>query len=145
MVREFAYPLLIVMVIGAVFAGINTMYGAVAARTKEIGTARALGFGAAPVALSVVIEAVLLALAGGVLGAALIYLALDGVAADSNFLTDRQYAFTFVVSPDVMRQGVLWALAIGVLGGLAARPPGRTHAGGAGPQRVVAYRSRNSR
>lgn len=127
-VRAFAYPLLIVMVIGAVFAGINTMYGAVAARTKEIGTARAIGFGAAPVALSVVVEATLLALAGGVLGVVLIYFALDGVEANSNFLSDRQYAFRFVVSPDVMRQGVLWALAIGVLGGLlpalrAARMP----------------------
>jgi putative ABC transport system permease protein len=127
-VRLFAYPLLIVMVIGAVFAGINTMYGAVAARTKEIGTARAIGFGATPVALSVVIEAVLLALAGGVLGVALIYFALDGAEATSNFLGDRQYAFKFVVSPEVMRQGVLWALAMGVLGGLlpalrAARMP----------------------
>jgi putative ABC transport system permease protein len=127
-IRSFAYPLLIVMVIGAIFAGINTLYGAVAARTKEIGTARALGFGAMPVALSVIVEAVLLALLGGVLGAALIYFALDGVEANSNFLTDRQYAFKFVVSADVMRQGVLWALAIGVLGGMlpalrAARMP----------------------
>jgi putative ABC transport system permease protein len=117
-VRAFAYPLLIVMVIGAVFAGINTMYGAVAARTREIGTARAIGFGATPVALSVVIESVLLALLGGVLGIALIYFGLDGLHANSNFLSNRQYAFTFVVSPDVMRQGVLWALAIGVVGGL---------------------------
>jgi putative ABC transport system permease protein len=117
-IRAFAYPLLIVMVIGAVFAGINTMYGAVAARTKEIGTARAIGFGALPVALSVIVEAVLLALLGGLLGVVLIYFALNGAQANSNFLTDRQYAFTFVVSPDVMRQGVLWALVIGVVGGL---------------------------
>jgi putative ABC transport system permease protein len=117
-VRAFAYPLLVVMVIGALFAGINTMYGAVAARTREIGTARALGFGAAPVAVSVVVESMLLGLAGGALGIALIYLALDGLEANSNFLSERQYAFRFVVSPDVMRQGLLWALAIGVVGGL---------------------------
>lgn len=116
--RAFAYPLLVVMVIGAVFAGINTMYGAVAARTREIGTARALGFGATPVALSVLVESVLLALLGGIAGTALIYFALNGAQANSNFLSDRQYAFTFVVSPDVMRQGVIWALLIGVLGGL---------------------------
>ena len=117
-VRSFAYPLLIVMVIGAVFAGLNTMYGAVAARTREIGTARALGFGSTPVALSVVIESVLLALLGGLLGIAIIYFALDGLQANSNFLSNTQYAFTFVVSPEVMRQGVLWALLIGVVGGL---------------------------
>ena len=126
--RAFAYPLLIVMVIGAIFAGINTMYGAVAARTREIGTARALGFGATPVALSVVVESMLLGLLGGVLGVALIYFALNGMQANSNFLSDRQYAFTFVVSPEVMRQGVIWALLIGVVGGLfpalrAARMP----------------------
>ena len=117
-VRSFAYPLLIVMVIGAVFAGLNTMYGAVAARTREIGTARALGFGSTPVALSVVIESVLLALLGGLLGIAIIYFALDGLQANSNFLSNTQYAFTFVVSPEVMHQGVLWALLIGVAGGL---------------------------
>jgi putative ABC transport system permease protein len=49
---------------------------------------------------------------------ALIYFALDGLQANSNFLSNTQYAFTFVVSPDVMRQGVLWALLIGILGGL---------------------------
>ena len=126
--RSFAYPLLIVMVIGAIFAGINTMYGAVAARTREIGTARALGFGATPVALSVVVESMLLGLLGGVVGVALIYFALNGMQANSNFLSDRQYAFTFIVSPEVMRQGVIWALLIGVVGGLfpalrAARMP----------------------
>ncbi len=117
-VKYFAYPLLIVMIVGAVFAALNTMYGAVAARTREIGTARALGFGATPVALSVVVESLLLALLGSVIGIALIYFALDGLQANSNFLRDTQYAFTFVVSPEVMRQGVLWALVIGILGGL---------------------------
>ena len=127
-VSSFAYPLLIVMVIGAVFAGINTMYGAVAARTREIGTARALGFDATPVALAVLVESVLLALLGSLIGIAIIYLALDGLQANSNFLTGTQYAFTFAVSGDVMAQGVLWAIAIGLVGGLfpalrAARMP----------------------
>ncbi|MEJ1966221.1 MAG: ABC transporter permease [Gammaproteobacteria bacterium] len=117
-VGYFAYPLLIVMVIGAVFGAVNTMYGAVAARTKEIGTARALGFGATPVALSVIVESLLLALLGSVIGIALIYFALDGMQANTNFLSNTQYAFSFVVSPDVMRQGALCALAIGTLGGL---------------------------
>ena len=116
--RLFSYPLLIVMAIGAIFAGLNTMYGAVAARTKEIGTARALGFGATPVAVSVIIESLLLALLGAVIGIVLIYLALDGLQANTNFLGNAQYAFRFVVSPELMRQGILWALGLGLLGGL---------------------------
>jgi len=118
LVGYFAYPLLIVMAVGAVFAGLNTMYGAVAARTREIGTARALGFGATPIAVSVIAESMLLALLGGLIGVALIYVALDGLDANTNFFGDAQYAFSFVVSADLVTQGVLWALGIGLLGGL---------------------------
>ncbi|MEJ0005191.1 MAG: ABC transporter permease [Steroidobacteraceae bacterium] len=66
--RFFAYPVLLVMAIGAVFAGLNTMYGAVAARTREIGVARSIGFGAAAVGAGILAESVLLSLAGGLLG-----------------------------------------------------------------------------
>jgi putative ABC transport system permease protein len=117
-VRYFAYPLLIVMIVGAVFAALNTMYGAVAARSREIGTARALGFGAVPVAFAVVAESALLSVVGSLIGIALIYFSLNGLQANTNFLGQAQYAFSFVVSPDLMGQGLLCALAIGVLGGL---------------------------
>ena len=118
LVGYFAYPLVIVMAIGAVFAGLNTMYGAVAARTREIGTARALGFGATPVAVSVLVESMLLALLGGIIGAAFVYAGLDGLDANTNFFGDVQYAFSFVVSAQLVLQGVLCALGIGLLGGL---------------------------
>jgi len=126
--RFFAYPVLLVMAIGAVFAGLNTMYGAVAARTREIGVARSMGFGAAAVGLGVLVESVLLSLVGGMLGVGLIRLALNGMQTNTNFLGDTQFAFSLVVPPALMLQGVAWAAAIGLLGGLlpavrAARLP----------------------
>ena len=116
--RFFAYPVLLVMVIGAVFAAINTMYGAVAARTREIGVARSIGFGAAPVAVGVLVESVLLSLLGGMVGVVAIRVALNGMQTNTNFLGDTQFAFNLVVPPALMLQGVLWAAAIGLLGGL---------------------------
>ncbi|HTC54114.1 MAG TPA: ABC transporter permease [Steroidobacteraceae bacterium] len=116
--RFFAYPVLLVMAIGAVFAGLNTMYGAVAARTREIGVARSMGFGAAPVALGVLFESVLLSLLGGILGVAVIRLALNGMQTNTNFFGDTQFALNLVVPPALMLQGVVWAALIGFLGGL---------------------------
>ncbi len=116
---SFAYPLLIVMVIGAVFAGINTMYGAVAARTREDrhGTRAAVST-RHRLHSSVVVERYCSPCSAASLVSAIIYLALDGLQANSNFLTSTQYAFTFAVSTEVMSQGVLWAIAIGLVGGL---------------------------
>ena len=116
--RFFAYPVLLVMAIGAVFAGLNTMYGAVAARTREIGVARSIGFGAVPVAVGVLLESVLLSLLGGILGVAVIRLALNGMQTNTNFFGDTQFALSLVVPPALMLQGVVWAAVIGFLGGL---------------------------
>ncbi|HEV2702609.1 MAG TPA: ABC transporter permease [Steroidobacteraceae bacterium] len=116
--RFFAYPVLLVMAIGAVFAGLNTMYGAVAARTREIGVARSIGFGAVPVAVGVLLESVLLSLLGGILGVAVIRLALNGMQTNTNFFGDTQFALNLVVPPALMLQGVVWAALIGLLGGL---------------------------
>jgi putative ABC transport system permease protein len=116
--RFFAYPVLLVMAIGAVFAGLNTMYGAVDARTREIGVARSIGFGAVPVALGVLFESVLLSLLGGILGVAVIRLALNGMQTNTNFFGDTQFALNLVVPPALMLQGVVWAALIGLLGGL---------------------------
>jgi len=107
-----------VMAIGAVFAALNTMYGAVAARTREIGVARSIGFGATPVAVGVLVESVLLSVLGGIVGVVVIHLALDGMQTNTNFLGDTQFAFNLVVPPALMLQGVLWAALIGLLGGL---------------------------
>ena len=117
-VRFFALPLLIIMGIGATFGALNTMYGAVAARTREIGTQRAIGFGAFSVGAAVVGESVLLALLGSVLGAGIIYLAMNDLQANTNFLRNNQFAFQFVVPVPLMLEAVLGALVIGVLGGL---------------------------
>jgi putative ABC transport system permease protein len=116
--RFFAYPVLLVMAIGAVFAGLNTMYGAVAARTREIGVARSIGFGALPVAVGVLLESVLLSLLGGIIGVAVIRLALNGMQTNTNFFGDTQFALNLVVPPALMLQGVVWAAVIGLLGGL---------------------------
>lgn len=117
-VRLFSVPLLIIMGIGAIFGALNTMYGAVATRVREIGTARAIGFGAFSVGAAVVGESVLLALAGSVFGVVVIYVALNNLQANTNFLGNSQFAFHFSVPPSLMLEAVLGAVAIGLLGGL---------------------------
>ncbi len=109
----------LLMGVGAVFGALNTMYSAVAARTREIATLRAIGFGASAVLASVMTEALLLGLAGGVLGALAAWIAFDGTRASTlNFQTFSQLSFAFVVSPRVVVTGVLYALALGFVGGL---------------------------
>lgn len=101
------------------FGALNTMYSAVAARTREIATLRAIGFGGLAVLASVLIEALLLGLAGGVLGAAAAWVAFDGIRASTlNFQTFSQLSFAFAVSPRVFISGVLYALLLGFIGGL---------------------------
>jgi putative ABC transport system permease protein len=105
------------------------MYSAVAARTREIATLRALGFGSSPVILSVMIESLALALVGGTLGATAAYLAFDGFkAATINWQTFSQIAFAFAVTPKLLVTAIVWAAFIGLFGGLfpairAARLP----------------------
>jgi len=117
------------MALGALFGALNTMYSAVAARSREIATLRALGFGSGPVILSVLIESLVLALAGGALGGAAAYFAFDGFkAATINWQTFSQIAFAFAVTPKLLLSAMGLAAFIGLLGGLlpairAARLP----------------------
>jgi len=117
------------MGLGAMFGALNTMYTAVSARTREIATLRALGFKAGPVILSVLFESLLLAAIGGVIGGGLAYLAFDGFrAATINFQSFSQIAFAFDVNATLLRNGIAYALLIGLVGGLfpairAARLP----------------------
>jgi len=119
----------VLMGLGAVFAALNTMYSAVSTRTREIATLRALGFGAAPVIISVLTEALLIGLVGGVLGALISYFAFNGVRASTmNFTTFSQITFAFTVTPSVLVLGLVYALILGFVGGLlpslrAARLP----------------------
>ncbi|HUK03213.1 MAG TPA: ABC transporter permease [Steroidobacteraceae bacterium] len=118
-VRGAGTVLALLMGIGAVFGALNTMYSAVAARSAEIATLRAIGFGALPVICSVVIEAMLLAVIGGVLGAAVAYLAFNGFQTSTlNYSSFSQVSFVFSVTPALIGTGIAYALLLGLAGGL---------------------------
>jgi putative ABC transport system permease protein len=128
-IRLIGYPLTILMSIGAVFGALNSMYSSVSARGKEIATLRALGFGPFAVMMSTVIESVLLALLGGILGALLAYALFNGFQVSTlNGASFSQVVFNFAVTGDLLLQGLVAALIIGFIGGLfpairAARMP----------------------
>jgi len=117
-----------VMAIGAIFGALNTMYSAVAERTREIAVMRALGFGAAAVVFSFLIEALLISFIGGALGC-LAVLPLNGFTTGAmNWQTFSHLAFAFKVTPNLMMGGVIFALGMGIVGGSlpaihAARQP----------------------
>ncbi len=129
LITSFGYGVALIMAVGAMFAALNTMYAAVSTRTVEIATLRALGFGAAPVVISVLAESVALALVGGLLGAAAAWFGFnDYTVSTLNQGSFSQVAFDFAVSPDILTTGIIWALALGFAGGLfpalqAARMP----------------------
>lgn len=109
-----AYFVGVIMAIGAVFGALNTMYSAVDSRAREIATLRAIGFGGIPVVLSVMIEALVIAIPGALLGAAIAWLLFNGNAAHISSLT-----FPVVVTPGLVLLGVIWSLIIGLIGGFA--------------------------
>src|SRR5712672_3500662 len=118
----------IIMAIGAMFGALNSMYSAVAARGLEIATLRAIGFGALPVLLSVMIEALLLSLLGGVIGASLAWLFFNGHSVSTLGGAFAQVVFQLTVTRALIITGIVWACIIGLLGGLfpalrAARLP----------------------
>ncbi|MBZ5528468.1 MAG: ABC transporter permease [Acidobacteriia bacterium] len=117
-----------IMAIGAVFGALNTMYSAVAERGREIATMRALGFGGPAVVFSFLVEALLISFVGGVVGC-LAVLPLNGLTTGAmNWQTFSHLAFAFKITPELLVKGVIFALVMGVLGGLlpairAARLP----------------------
>jgi putative ABC transport system permease protein len=127
-IRVLGTSVAVIMGIGALFGALNTMYAAVATRTREIATLRAIGFRGAPVIVSVLIETLLLAVAGGVIGAGVAWLLFDNYTASTIGANFSQVVFEFRVTPALLADGLKWALAIGFLGGLfpaarAARMP----------------------
>ena len=109
----------VLMGIGALFVAIITMYSAVASRTREIATLRALGFRGGPVVISVLVESMMLALVGGAVGAAVAYFAFNGYeAATMNWQNMSSIGFAFRVTPALLVLGVGWALVLGLLGGV---------------------------
>lgn len=107
-----------IMALGAIFAALNTMYAAVATRTREIATLRAIGFGAMPVLVSVMIEAVVLAAIGGLIGAALAWLLFDNLSVSTLGQNFTQVVFAFQVSGALVLSGLVIAVVIGSIGGL---------------------------
>jgi putative ABC transport system permease protein len=117
-----------IMAVGALFGALNTMYSAVSVRSREIATLRAIGFGASAVVLSVLIEAILLSVTGALIGAGLAWLFFNGNVVSTLGSNFTQVVFRLAVSPSLVVLGVLWACAIGLIGGLfpairAARLP----------------------
>jgi putative ABC transport system permease protein len=129
LVRVLGVLVAVLMGVGALFGAINTMYSAVSTRSREIATLRALGFSGIPVVLSVLAESLLLAAAGGIIGAICAFLAFNGFrAATLNWDTFSQVTFAFAVTPELMLQGLVYSLALGLFGGVfpavrAARQP----------------------
>lgn len=118
----------LIMALGAIFAALNTMYAAVATRGKEIATLRALGFGGLAVLTSVMVEALVLALVGGVLGAVIAYVLFNGFTVSTLGQNFTQVVFAFRVTPGLVMTGLIIAVVIGMIGGLlpairAARLP----------------------
>jgi putative ABC transport system permease protein len=118
-----AYTVGIIMAIGALFGCLNTMYAAVSSRGREIATLRALGFGAFPVAVSVILEAVVLSVTGALIGAAIAWTLYDG---KQDVFGNN--IFHLSVSPSLVWLGIVWAFIVALLGGLlpsirAARRP----------------------
>lgn len=107
----------VVMAIGALFGALNTMYASVAQRTREIGTLRAIGFGPVAIFLSFLGESVVLGLAGAILGC-LLALPVNGIATGTtNWATFSEVAFTFQITAGVLGTGIVFGIAMGVIGG----------------------------
>ena len=128
-IRTIGVAIAGLMGIGAVFGAVNTMYNAVASRSREIATLRALGFGSLPVVVSVLVEAVAISFVGGVIGGLIAWAAFDGYQTSTmNFQSFSQVAFAFAVTPSLLALALFYAVLMGLAGGLlpairAARQP----------------------
>src|SRR6266436_1533719 len=128
LIQKLGWPLAIAMAFGALAGALNTMYSSVAARTTEIATLRAIGFGGLPAFVGTLTESLILAAIGGAIGAAATYLVFDGFTASTLGGNFTQVVFDFKLSPWLIGEGVVLALIVGLIGGLfpalrAARLP----------------------
>jgi putative ABC transport system permease protein len=119
LITTLGFLIAFLMAVGAVFGALNTMYSSVSARTREIATLRALGFGSGAVVVSVMIESLALGVLGGGIGAALAYFTFNGLrTATMNWQSFSQVTFAFAVTPDLLVRGIVWSILIGLVGGL---------------------------
>jgi putative ABC transport system permease protein len=128
LIQKLGWPLAIAMAFGSLAGALNTMYSSVAARATEIATLRAIGFGGFSTFVGTLVESLILAAIGGVIGAAATYLIFDGFTASTMGASFSQVVFNFQLSPRLIGQGLLLALVVGLIGGLfpalrAARMP----------------------
>ncbi|MCH8489833.1 MAG: ABC transporter permease [Oceanicaulis sp.] len=128
LIMFLGWPLAIAMAIGALAGAWNAMYASVDARTRELATLRAIGFGGFPAFIAAMVEAIVLAALGGLIGAAATWLLCDGVSASTLGGGFTQVIFAFAVTGDAVVQGVILAVIVGFLGGFvpairAARIP----------------------
>jgi putative ABC transport system permease protein len=128
LITGFGYGVGIIMAIGAIFGALNTMYSAVSTRGIEIATLRALGFGPVPIVISVMVEALLLSMLGGAIGATIAYVFFNGYTASTMGGTFSQVSFDFAVTGELIVRGIIWSCVLGTVGGLfpsisAARQP----------------------
>ncbi|MGZ8325081.1 MAG: ABC transporter permease [Rhodoplanes sp.] len=128
LIQKLGWPLAIAMALGALAGTLNTMYSSVAARSVEIATLRAIGFGGLPAFVGTLTESLILAGIGGVLGAVATYLVFDGFTASTLGAGFTQVVFSFKLTPALIGQGLALALIVGLIGGLlpairAARLP----------------------
>ena len=106
-----------IMALGAIFAALNSMYAAVATRSKEIATLRAIGFGGMPVMVSVMVEALLLALVGGLAGAVIAYVLFNNLTVSTMGQNFTQVVFNFKITPELVMRGLVISVVIGMVGG----------------------------
>jgi putative ABC transport system permease protein len=120
MLRIVAYTIGSIMALGALFAALNSMHSAVASRTVEIATLRAIGFSPSAVAFSVLAEAMLLALLGAAIGAAIAYAVFNGTTISTlgGALWDSQLVYSLRITRSIAAGAILLACALGLLGGI---------------------------
>ena len=129
LIRGVGFGIAALMGLGAIFGAVLTMYTAVSTRSREIATLRALGFNSTSVIVSVLAESMALGAIGGLIGGLGAYFAFNGYQTSTmNFQTFSQVAFAFLVTPQLLITGLVYALIIGLVGGLlpairAARLP----------------------
>jgi putative ABC transport system permease protein len=128
LIQKLGWPLAIAMAFGALAGALNTMYSSVAARVTEIATLRAIGFGGLPAFVGTLVESLILAAIGGVIGAAATFLIFDGMSASTLGASFTQVVFSFKLTPALAVEGVVLALIVGLIGGIfpairAARTP----------------------
>jgi putative ABC transport system permease protein len=118
LIRILGFLVALVMGVGAVFAALNTMYSAVAERSREIATLRALGFGGGTVVLSFIVESLFIAFIGGLLGC-LAVLPMNGFTTGTiNWQTFSHLAFAFRITPGLLGLGMAFAVLMGLMGGV---------------------------